>query len=300
MPEPISAERIQSQSWKFYFVLFAWPAYLFLLPLAFSRLGVWALIAVVFPGLYLFAWLGFLMHETWHKYVPQLPNGILYNLFSWMLLTDPQLYRLVHGFHHSKVNSFDDTEFHPLGEIRSRGRRIGNNVAEIFLGILFLVALTSHAVPRHPRYKERYRYWRLALSVLIWAGFLGGLGYASHMIFAAGWKAVAASYFVSYFLGSLLLHHSQLAEHGNLIVDGDWNQRNIRTRNLSPKGFAARTFLFFTHGDSREHVLHHTLTPVYSRPFPGQVPMPEHANVITLGEYARILGDMLLGRPSPR
>ena len=85
-------------------------------------------------------------------------------------------------------------------------------------------------------------------------------------------------------------------EHGNLIVEGDFHRRNMRSRNLKPSGIAEKLFLFLTHNDSREHVLHHTLTNVYSRPFPGTVPLPEGAVMITLREYFQILQRMLAGR----
>ncbi|MBC2579208.1 hypothetical protein HGI79_02595 [Clostridium sp. DJ247] len=72
-------------------------------------------------------WLGFLMHECWHKYVPEINNKVFYRIFSWCLLNDPQVYNLVHGIHHSKVNSWEDIEFHPLGKIKnSLLRRIYN------------------------------------------------------------------------------------------------------------------------------------------------------------------------------
>jgi hypothetical protein len=89
------------------------------------------------------------------------------------------------------------------------------------------------------------------------------------------------------------LHHSQLVEHGNLFVPGEWKERILKVRNLRPKGISEKLFLFLTHGDSREHVLHHTQVGVYSRPFPGAVPMPDNAVYITLGDYAGILRGML-------
>ncbi len=46
----------------------------------------------------------------------------------------------------------------------------------------------------------------------------------------------------------------------------------IKTRNLWRAGLPEKIFLSLTHGDSQEHVLHHTLVGVYSRPFPGKVP----------------------------
>lgn len=90
-----------------------------------------------------------------------------------------------------------------------------------------------------------------------------------------------------------MLHQSQLIEHGNVIGEGDWNVRNLLTRNLNSDGILEKFFLFMTHGDSREHVLHHTLVKVYSRPFPGKVPMPEQAVYIRLKSYLPILWGML-------
>ncbi|MBC2579209.1 hypothetical protein [Clostridium sp. DJ247] len=86
-------------------------------------------------------------------------------------------------------------------------------------------------------------------------------------------------------LASFVLHHSQLIEHGNLIVEGNYKERNIKTRNLSNKGILEKIFIFLTHGDSREHVLHHTLPGVYTRPFPGKVPMPTESVYINLKDY---------------
>jgi hypothetical protein len=87
-----------------------------------------------------------------------------------------------------------------------------------------------------------------------------------------------------------------MIEHGNYIVEGDYNNRNMWTRNLSDKGILEKIFLFFTHGDTREHVIHHTLVSVYSRPFPGKVPMPEGAVYIDIKGYLKVLKDMLLGK----
>jgi hypothetical protein len=101
---------------------------------------------------------------------------------------------------------------------------------------------------------------------------------------------------LTYWLGSFFLHQSQLVEHGNLIINGTFYQRNIRTRNLLPGGIFEKIFLFFTHNDSREHVLHHTMPDTHSRPFPGEFPLPESAIMITMRVYLRILGRMLVGK----
>jgi len=67
----------------------------------------------------------------------------------------------------------------------------------------------------------------------------------------------------------------------------------LLTRNLKSDGIPEKIFLFLSHGDSREHVLHHTLVKVYSRPFPRKIPMPEKAIYIDLKSYLSILWEML-------
>lgn len=126
---------IRRQASKYWLVLFLWPAYLFFLPLVFARLGIFSLLYMIFPGIYLFTWVGFLMHESWHKYVPNIPNGFFYNAFALMLLSDPQLYQMTHGFHHSKVHTYEDAEFHPVGEVRNRAVRIIYNWLEVIIGV---------------------------------------------------------------------------------------------------------------------------------------------------------------------
>jgi fatty acid desaturase len=296
MSEYISEKEINSQVWKFYFIMFAWPVYLFVLPYVFSKIGWWSVLFMIFPGVYLFTWLGYLMHETWHKYVPTINNEKLYCVLSWMLLTDPQIYKILHGFHHSQVNTWEDNEFHPLGDIKNRTLKVIYNAAEIFLGIAFISLAASFILPRHPKYRSKYKKTTSITAVVIIALYLGVVGAASHYLLGAGIKAIIISFLVSIWINSFFLHHSQMIEHGNLIVEGDYNKRNVMTRNLNDKGFVERIFLFFTHGDTQEHVLHHTLVGVYSRPFPGKVPMPENAVYITIKDYMRILGQMLLGR----
>jgi fatty acid desaturase len=215
-----------------------------------------------------------------------------------MLLTDPQVYRILHGRHHAEVNSWEDHEFHPLGNIqRVSWRRLYNSL-EILFGVVFVVVVLALVVPRHPLYRAKYRRASQWFSLAVWVAFLTGVGFASGVALGVSAKQVIVAYALMYGLGSFFLHQSQLVEHGNLIVAGEWSQRNLKTRNLRRRTLLERVFLFLTHNDSREHVLHHTLVRVYSRPFPGRVPLPPQAVVVSLREYLGILGDMVLGRSS--
>ena len=42
-------------------------------------------------------------------------------------------------------------------------------------------------------------------------------------------------------------------------------------------------------------LLHHTITTVHSRPFPGMITLPENAVYIVMNDYSRILSRMLKG-----
>lgn len=289
----ISDKDLLGQRWKFYFVAAAWPVYLLLLPLVFYSSAPLGLVFMVFPGLYLFTWLGFLMHETWHKYVPNVPNDTLYTYFSWVMLTDPQIYRLLHGTHHAQVNTWEDREFHPLGRLQDPLARKIYNLLEITLGIAFVILVSSFMIPRNPQFKPKYKLSSLLTSVCMVAAFLCSVSAINYFIFNVPAHTIAAALIINFWLCSVILHHSQLIEHGNLIVSGEWNERILKVRNLSHTGLAEKVFLLLTHNDSREHVLHHTNVAVYSRPFPGTVPMPPDPVYITLKDYFKILRDMI-------
>ena len=286
---------VRGQAIYFYFAPAAWVLFLFWLPVVFA-FDRWAgIVCMVFPGLWLFTWLGYLMHECWHKYVPNINNRLFYNINALLILTDPQLYSIIHGTHHSGVHTWGDIEFHPFGEVGSRPLRIALNLCEIVFGVAFMMVAGSAVVPADERFREKYRRWKLPFSLLLCGAVYGGIGSLSGMMFGIAAGNVVLSYALMIWLGSFVLHQSQLIEHGNLIVDGDFHHRNVRSRNLLPAGIPEKLFLFLTHDDSREHVLHHTLTKVYSRPFPGTVPLPSEATVISFAQFARVLGRMLSG-----
>lgn len=291
----IPESRIRNQAVYYYLVLILWPVYLFLLPAVFVYSGLLVLLYLIFPGLYLFTWLGYLMHESWHKYVPTVNNRFFFKAFAFMILSDPQLYFMIHGSHHGQIHTYQDAEFHPIGEIKPKWSRIIYNFLEVGLGVAFLVCVTSLTIRRDKRFSKKYKSWKLFISMGGWVSYLGILGYLSHRVFGVALSQTLLAYALTYWLGSFLLHQSQLIEHGNLIIEGGIEQRNYKTRNLRHEGIIEKVFLFLTHNDSREHILHHTITSNYLRPFPGSVTLPESAVLITLADYLRILGRMLRG-----
>ena len=67
--------------------------------------------------------------------------------------------------------------------------------------------------------------------------FFGVIGTLSSFILKVEPGFVISSYAMSIWIGSFVLHHSQLIEHGFIIVDGDLKQRNMATRNLARNNF---------------------------------------------------------------
>jgi hypothetical protein len=60
-----------------------------------------------------------------------------------------------------------------------------------------------------------------------------------------------------------------------------------------------RIFHVLTHGDAREHVLHHTKVRALSRPFPGAYELPPDPVYISLWQYLGVLWRMATGAEEP-
>ncbi len=293
MTEYISDRRIRQQAPKYYMVLVAWPVYVFFLPFVWSVSKLLCAFYLLFAGAYLYNEMAQLMHECWHKYTPNINNNFFYTIYSYFLVTDPQIYRLVHGYHHSKVNTWDDTEFHPLGRINNAFVRRAYNFVEIVFGFIFILGLLMWVLPRHERYRDKYKKSGNILSIGMWILIYGSFGLVSAIVFDLTLSQIVVPYLINLWLCSFAIHHNQLIEHGGLIADGDIHQRNMATRNLKHDTVMQKIILFLTHNDPREHVLHHTMVKENSRPFPGTIPMPENAVYISLGDYGRILRSMV-------
>ena len=292
----VDASKLNGQAFKLYLVFMLWPIYLFLLPGVWS-VSHWLAIAVmVFPGAYLYCWLGVLMHECSHRYFPKVNNDACYDILSVMLFMDPQVFRLTHATHHTKVNTYEDLQIHPLGRISNRALRSFVNFLEIAFGDMFFMVASTIGVIRHPRLRRSYSIRKAIFWHLTWILSLTAVLFASSWTFGLTFAQVFLPTLIGMWLCALILRHNEMVQHANLIVDGTLEERNLKTRNMLPVGVAERVFLFLTHNDPRHHVLHHTLAKVYSRPFPDTIPMPDGAVYVTMKGYLRVLGQMLLGK----
>ena len=291
----INKEELLSQRWFYYVAMTGWLAYMLILPWMWQWHPLAAIIAIIFSGVYFYTWIAFLMHESWHHYVPGVPHKVFYTLFSWFILTDPQLYRIIHGVHHSQVNSWDDIEFYPFGYIRNKTLLRIWSILEITLGETAMFLAYVFILPRNPVFSKKFRLRFFLLTVLALISYLFGMGMLSLLIFGVEISSIVFSYISTFWFCSVVLHHSQLIEHGNVIIDGDFEKRSTATRNLPPSGWMEKFFLFLTHNDSREHVLHHTHVALHSRPYPNRIPLPENAISFRLRDYPRLIMDILFG-----
>ncbi|NEZ63611.1 hypothetical protein D0962_12595 [Leptolyngbyaceae cyanobacterium CCMR0082] len=280
---------------RIYSLMLIWVLYLISLPFIYSSQKLLCFFYIVFPGLYLFPLFGLLIHESWHQYIPNIPNRILFPIFCFMLISDPQVYDLTHSTHHADVNSYKDMQFHPLGKIRKRYLRIIYNFFEVFLGVIFVMTVAGIRLSKDPRFKKKYSLRKFLTFLLCRMSFIIGMGVCSQIIFQVEVFDIVVPYLFTYWGGSLIIHHGMLLEHGNLIVEGDLATRNLRTRNLKPKGIMDKIICFFTHNDVLEHTLHHTSPQFNNRPFPRMFPMPSNSTYITLSGYLNVLKDMLIG-----
>jgi fatty acid desaturase len=213
-----------------------------------------------------------------------------------MLFMDPQVFRLTHATHHTKVNTYEDLQIHPLGRISNRPLRILYNFLEIAFGDMHFMIASTIGVIRHPRLRRSYSIRKAICWHLTWILSLTAILFASSQVFGLTAGQVFFPTLIGMWICALVLRHNEMVQHANIIVDGTLEERNLKTRNMLPVGVAERVFLFLTHNDPRHHVLHHTLAKVYSRPFPDTIPMPDGAVYVTMKGYVRVLGQMLLGK----
>jgi len=266
------------------FLLAAWPAYLVLAPLAWEYHWAVGLGIAIFPGVYLWTWMAVMYHETWHNYLPGVPNRLFFELFGCMLPADPQVFDLVHCHHHTDVHTYRDAEFYPYGEIRRPILRKIYLLLEFTLGMFFLGIMLHRVVRVNPRYRPRFSHsWRVAATLKA-VVLYGGCVALTHWVLDVPGPMIALAYAVPTIAGSSLVHQSRLVQHGYIIVDADWADSNLWSGNIRNHGVLERLLAFMTHNDPVEHVLHHTVANVNTRAHIGEIPMPPESRYLSVRE----------------
>ncbi|MCP5082719.1 MAG: hypothetical protein GY948_13610 [Alphaproteobacteria bacterium] len=235
------------------------------------------------------------MHEASHGYFPNTNNRIAYKLLSLNLFMDPHIFLATHATHHVAVNTWEDRQNHPLGKIENPVMRRVLNGLEILLGDIYFIIAGTVAVWRDPGLQKNSSVlaglgWNLTWMMAL-TGLLGASAYTFDLQF---WQTLGPV-LLGVWLCALVLRHNEMVQHAGVIVEADLAARNMATRNLLQMGIASRLFLFLTHDDPAKHVLHHTMTSHYSRPFNQHYSLPNEAVLITLSGYFRVLGGLLRG-----
>lgn len=287
MKNIITNKMVRYQSYKFYLAPLLFFSYVAIFPYCYEHLSFgYSLIIAVFPGALLYSWICFLLHESWHKYVPNVPNQFLFNLYSWLLAADPQIYRIAHGTHHAHTHTWHDLEFYPIGKITNPYLRRFYNLLHFMLGQVFIYHISLiYQMAKHPKFRW-HRYLSAFMMIVI---TYASLFYISHHILNVSTFHVFIGWVMLTIVGGSIQHHSQLIEHWGIIAeDKSLLERNLLSRNLKSEGLIEKFFLFLTHWDSHEHVLHHLHPRTYTRPFLKQIPMPSQSVHINFKEYLGI------------
>jgi hypothetical protein len=283
-----AAQRIRESSAFLPFGLAAviclWCAYLVFAALLWSRRGAWSLLLVPTVGAYLFSWLAFYRHELWHRYFPFIDNGAWYNFVSYLLFSDPQVYRAAHSLHHRYVHTPDDIEFFCRDWLTDRRRRKRQFILELLFGNAAWELSTFWRLRRQGRATSKAHLHSVVKRLIV---FLGLMSLAESLEPGAGWFFASLST-VSIWFGALMNRHVQWIEHLGIVSDGSLAERNLLTRNLSSSTFFGWLFNTLYHDDAKEHVFHHTEPKLNSRGLAG-LSLPPGAQTITLGEYPRML-----------
>jgi fatty acid desaturase len=262
----------------------AWVGYLLLVPLLWSRIGATAAFLVPTLGVTLFAWLGYYRHELWHNYFPAIHNPTWFNVVSYMLFSDPQVYRVAHPSHHKYVHTPRDIEFFCERWEDDPARRRRQFVLELLFGNMAWELATLRRLKKEGRATARAG----RIAAMPRFAILGAIvGASSWLQPGSGW-ACFWIYWLSVWAGSVMTRHNQWIEHLGIVSDGSLAERNLLTRNLRSDTFAGWLFNLMNHDDAREHVFHHTEPQLNSRGIDG-LALPPGARTCTVGEYLSLL-----------
>jgi hypothetical protein len=266
-------------------VVLLWFCYVLAVPILWKRHGAVALLLVPTAGVYLFTWLGYYRHELWHRYFPHVDNRRWFDFVSYLLFSDPQVYRLAHVSHHVAIHTPGDWEFFCADWTTDRARRRRQFFAELLLGNIAWELASFQ------------RLWKARGASVLRAGLAATAkraGLLGLVMLTCSWLEPGSaglclvSYALTVWAGSVMTRQNQWIEHLGIVSDGALAERNLLSRNLSSATWAGWLVNALNHQDAREHVFHHTEPRVNSRGVSG-LPLPPGAQTVSLGDYGRLL-----------
>ena len=262
-----------------------WFAYIITLPKIYNINAFIGVAMMLFPGFFLYTWLTNYLHDIYHRYISDSSNHFLFHLFAALVWINPQVFRIGHQSHHSKVHTYEDLEFYPLGKINNRWLRKLFLILEVIFGTILIVICATEAIKKRPDFS----YSKLILSICYSLLIYSFLAIGSQMIFGVGYSVIISSLLINFLICNCLLHHMQLMEHGFILADGDVHERSQYSRNLKPDGWMEKFFLFLNHQEPIDHCSHHKYPSDYTRHNKYEADKSESLNCINLKEYWAIL-----------
>lgn len=241
----------------------------------------WTLVTIVTVGGFLFTWLAYYRHELWHNYFPGISNPIFFDLVSYVMFSDPQVYRIAHPAHHKYVHTTKDIEFFCERYDEDPAKRRRQFLLELLLGNMVWEVSTQHRLYREgkaDRWEGRKALFkRLAL-------LLAASGVAAMIDPRAGWRVIPVFLMTAY-VAAIVTRQNQWIEHLGLRAEGaSLARRDMMTRNLPNTSLLNRMWNFYNHNDPRDHVLHHT-DPKYNTRGVDGIDLPEGAVYTSIPEH---------------
>ncbi|MCF6311301.1 MAG: fatty acid desaturase [Verrucomicrobiales bacterium] len=251
----------------------AWPAVILTAPLFWLYSPLAGILYALTIGLHVNTQLGLFYHESWHNGFFKKPrhNRSFFWIISFYLISSPQFYGIAHATHHKDIHTFNDLEFWPAKEHRSKLRARIALIFELFLGIIAWQVRVAPAIYKHKNYSSR-------TSILFIAGWIvmcSGLLYLSRLFYGDSYWYAFLAYGLHLWLFAVALRLLQFLEHlGITAPDLDYTTRVHLTRNTQRQGLLNQLWHKITLNETAEHTLHHQRAGI---PYRRYMPLPPPA-----------------------
>lgn len=239
------------------------------------------LVMIVTVGGFLFTWLAYYRHELWHNYFPGINNPRFFDLVSFMMFSDPQVYRIAHPAHHKYVHTIRDIEFFCERHDQDPAKRKRQFLLELLFGNMAWELVTLHRLYAEGKADR----WEARKALFKRLGLLALAAVAAAFVDPRGSLMILPTFLLTAFVAAHATRHNQWIEHLGLRDDGGTlHQRDMLTRNLPNRGILNRLWNFYNHNDPLDHVLHHT-EPKYNTRGVAGVPMPVGSVYTSIPEH---------------
>lgn len=257
--------RLHSELIKVYFSFLALPAYCVFAPIIWSQNLLLGTLFLLFPGLYLYIYMVFIIHEAYHKYFKGYHDFFIFRIASIYVFGDIQVYKIVHPLHHVYVHTEKDLEINPFGKILSKKLKFLDRILELTLGLIYTQFSIIFKIITDSKLRKKLSFFKMFLNFSMSFLFYFFTGYLSFSL-GANINSILLCYIFTILVFSVLARIIQLIEHGDIFSDSaNYKERNMLTRNLSKNTLLEKIYHFYTRNDSYNHTMHHLKASEFHR-----------------------------------